>query len=508
MKITTERIILVLLLVSASLLYYRVVLFTPLQFGDETYWADYASRTFDGGIYPTIRSWNGSTDIYHTVNTEQPLYILVMSMVWLLGEFGFKLFLPIFTLLSAIAVYVLFERHYSGYHGLAAAIALLMTPAMVTYGVLMYVDTLLALLFVMFAWFLLEAVEKHGKKYFVTAGVIAGLAILTKTTGLGVLLIAAIFFIYKKVNYRNAVLFFVVALLVVSPFITRNLILFGSPCYKPLESSSCGAYSDIEVEKLGFPSLAPPSGSTGDNLLKFGLLNFSDFAFGIVASAAFLIGIAFAFTKKTDLSILLILWTLIISGGILSQGTYTGRTEDFARYLVPVVPALAGFAALFLGDTTVVLNKKHFVLGMAFILLFSSLFWVFGQAKLDTMSGVKQFVPSFFEGCDWISKNTPQDSLIMSLWGNAYHCKRDAAWSSMTDSPEIILSNNDTSYEHLKLNGFDYVFIQLFAVQQTPETGSIPAGFVNYMSGSPHFEKVYDNTDRYGNNGVLVYRVL
>jgi hypothetical protein len=70
------------------------------------------------------------------------------------------------------------------------------------------------------------------------------------------------------------------------------------------------------------------------------------------------------------------------------------------------------------------------------------------------------------------------------------------------------MTNDNRSYENLKLNGADYVYIQAFTIGDQPYQETTTTAFIKYMDSSPNFKKVFDNTATYGQGGVILYKVL
>ena len=61
----------------------------------------------------------------------------------------------------------------------------------------------------------------------------------------------------------------------------------------------------------------------------------------------------------------------------------------------------------------------------------------------------------------WVRENTPEDSILLAtyMYHTRYQCDRSVAISN--DAEEIYLTNNETSYQHIKQNGINYIVILL-----------------------------------------------
>ena len=63
------------------------------------------------------------------------------------------------------------------------------------------------------------------------------------------------------------------------------------------------------------------------------------------------------------------------------------------------------------------------------------------------------------------------------------------------DRNTIVFDGDPDAYEHLKLHGIDYVYIQKFSISFGRNWPNYPVSFVNYLRNSPNYENVYENND-------------
>jgi len=125
-----------------------------------------------------------------------------------------------------------------------------------------------------------------------------------------------------------------------------------------------------------------------------------------------------------------------------------------------------------------------FVLTMSFLNL---------KEKTGTMLQVKQFSPTFFEACDWIKENTPEDSVIMTVWSYRalYNCQRN----TIGNTPDIALST-DLNYtlDKTREYGLTHIFIQKFSISDKPMSEKYTIGFLQFLENNPdHFVNVFEN---------------
>ncbi|MBU4124253.1 MAG: hypothetical protein KKI14_02205, partial [Nanoarchaeota archaeon] len=272
--------------------------------------------------------------------------------------------------------------------------------------------------------------------------------------------------------------------------------------------SGCPAVEDVPIEysKDLLNQYARTSGSgTESSLIKLGALAYTQFAYGWIMIFLALFGIVYAIKDKKKPEMLMIMLMIAV---IPIFVFYSTRVEDAARYTLPVIIGMAALGGIFLSKAYDQIRTKSFMIAIIVILLILPGVWYFGQDKLNTMQNVKAFSTGFFDGCNWVEANTPSDSLLLSIYAQqtAYNCNRRVS-TAIPDFAEITMNNNETSYQHLKLHGYDYVFVQVSLISQTPYLESIPIAFYQYMESSSHFVKVYDNTATFGNDGVLIYEV-
>ena len=513
MKLNVD-LLAVAVLVLSGLFYYTITLPSPVVFGDEGYYASLGRYMANTGEYPISEPYY-NTDIYHYKFYKLPMFFLFNTGAWLIAsELGIKLMMPIFSVLSALMMYVFLRSVGKPIQGLAAGVVLLMLPGMVTYGVMNYVETS-NLLFVITALFLGYQALTFGKRdCAVISGVFTGLGALTDTTAFFIPAILFTWFLLSRSfgKWKELLIIFLVAGVILTPFLARNFLSYGGFCYNFLPGD-CSPSSDITIPHDGALDAKFAGGveQVGTNIggTSFGVLNYFRFAYGWAAAILMLFGLSFVFLKFDKFNSLILVWFAFFIALTAQQLLMGGRTEDIPRYTLFGYPALAAISGTFIAEAFGWLEKKHVILGMVVLLLIGYSVWVFGNEKLTTMTSVKAFSAGFFDGCKWIRENTPQDTLIFSIYSHqtTYQCDRRNL-NVLPDKAEIQLTNNNVSYQHLKLHGFDYIFVQQFAVSENANRESITTAFLNYLETSPEFKKVYDNTATYGSGGSRIYKVL
>jgi len=110
------------------------------------------------------------------------------------------------------------------------------------------------------------------------------------------------------------------------------------------------------------------------------------------------------------------------------------------------------------------------------------------------MDQVKQFYPSFFVACDWISENIPEDALVSTLWVHraSYCTQRRVA----IINADMALSNDvDYILDVASQLGITHIWINKFSIdlQNQHLSEMIDLSYVQLLESNPeHFEKMYE----------------
>ena len=492
-----------------SLFFFSTVFSTDIVFGDEGYYSSTAMWIAQNHVLPKYVPMF-QTEIYHEQFISKPLFILSESFFYLIGgEAGMKFLIPLFSILTAFMIYIFLKRYEKPKAGIVGALLFMLVPSLITHGVLSYVDTLLLLVSTCAIYFGMKSFEENNKQYAIVAGIFAGLSVLSKVSGIFVMIFFILYFLYfKKYNkWKLFVTIIIIAIIMVAPwYLIRNPIITGNICYGPL-NNGCGPVSDISIptnndlEYVGRTA----AGGTEANLLDFGLLNYFNFAYGFAFTVIFLFSIAFIGVRKKIIDKELILWLISIIPLLYFS---TWRAEDTARYLLPLVVPMAIISGIFISNAHEKIKKYNSMIAIFFIIILIASASYYGYEKITIMKQVKQFSPGFFDACDWVKENTPQDSIILTKFASrvAYQCDRKIGY--IPHGPTVFLAYNDSSYEHMKLHGIDYVYIIEGLISNQELAEYYPYRFVQYIESSPHFKLVYDNRNVYGVNGVRIYEVL
>jgi 4-amino-4-deoxy-L-arabinose transferase-like glycosyltransferase len=510
---------------------------SPIAFGDDAYHAYIAKYIGTTLNFPKVLP--GLNSYY----TYSPLLHLLSSLFYATSAYGeilVKALIPVLVFITGLGVFVTVSRFLSRSAAFIAAVLTITMPIITTYSVLIYTDILMMLFFALSSMFTLIAERDNSKKYWVLAVVFAGLSFLSK--GIGIISFGFIGFVLlykiikKELGFKEflklGAIVLCIAILTVGGWLVRNIILFKAvDCNLPLPSGNCAkAVISPDIVKK-FEGYVTPSGSNV-GVLDFGLKNFLIFMYGSASYTltlwlvplAVIVGVVFAVSRmeKIDFFILVLLFLSILPSIAVSiigfQSGVVQRTEDVARYLILSAFTVALISAIAIDKFSDYIKKYWRYFTVIVLLIVVVLSWLNVRDKLTTMSSVIQFSPSFFQACDFIKSNTEHDAKFLSLWAGptVYNCERTAEWES-NQLPDIVLSQNLTTVLNaLKVENISYIFIQKFALSQTPYQASIPVSFVQFLNATPkNFENIYENGPKLqdcisqgGCDGTIVYKIV
>lgn len=521
----------IILLVILSLVFFlevRVTLNTPIAFGDEGFHTRMAQWIEKEKEYPVWIPFEG-TEIYKENFARPPLWNFLEAGFFLIMGFHeiiVKVLTPfIATFMTGLVVFILGKKIFNEEIAFIASIIMVTVPSFVTYSVLFYTDIFFTFVFTSFVLCIMLALKENEKKYWILSIIFASFSILTKTPGFVVLIIFGLVFLYelyktKKIKIiKKYIPVIIMMALICGPWVLRNINYYKTPvCAALFKRDTCKQTFDYEVQtNRDWAGRTTPTGSE-QSVIKMGIVNYMNFAYGSMffIPLFFLCGLYLILKERNIKNILLI---IVLISFIPVLAISTTRAEDTARYMLGILVGISFAAAIYLEKIYKFIKKYYKNLSfIVFILVIAFGFWGMNQ-KLKVMNSVKQFSPSFFEACDWIEQNTPEDALLFTVWGHraTYNCQRSISiYGSLPDSKDIILSYNlDLVYPRLIEEGITHVFVQKFSIDQTPYGEKYPVEFVLLLENNPdHFKKVYENGPvssqcfQGGCDGNIVYEVI
>ena len=521
----------------------QITLNSPIAFGDEGFHTRMSQWIGQEKEYPVWIPFEGSK-LEREGFSRPPLWNILEGSFYFM--FGFndiivRVLTPLIaSVLIGLATYLLVKRVYDGKIALIASMITITIPSFVTYSVLFYDAILLAFFFVLFILTMVLAVKNNGKKYWLLSGIFAALAYLSKGSGLAIIPLVVLIFVYLWTREKKFVKslkvflpFIVVLLLLLAPFLLRNYFYYGTPdCrfwFFDLKRCEIDNYQD----KLQFSARTEQTG-TEQSILNIGLLGYLDFAYGNVwiVVFSFMAGLTIFFARRhsTDVLVLLALLMLI---PIVAESF--NRAEDTARATIAWVPFIALISATFFNELYSFI-KNYRVYIAAIVFLFVILYTLFGlglrgygvydklfgydtvqngqSVHVGGLKDVKQFSTMFFDACNFVKANVTQNALIMTVWGHhtTYNCQRNT-FGNLAD---IVLSDNVTSMlDVAKQHGITHIFVQKFSLSDEPLQERYTISFVQILENNPdHFNKIFENgvplqqcVQQGGCDGNIIYEI-
>jgi len=526
-------IILLLILLGIFIMELQVTFNTPIVFGDEGYHTRIAQWIAEEVEYPV---WDPITETKLTKVglTRLPLWnILEASFLFIFGvhEGVIKFLTPFIAFLTGVSVYLLVKRLYNKELGFIASIILMTIPSFITYSVLFYTDIPVTFYFSLSFLTFALGLKNENKRYWILSGIFGGLAFLSKSSGVAIYIFIFLMFLYQLIKerefyklFKKYSVLFLILILVPSTFFLRNFYYYKAPCISIpffgylFDNSGCNI--DNFEEKYDFAGRTEEIGTEQD-LLKMGVINYLNFAYGtypigsiIIPSIFFaMCGLIMLFMKRGKIDVLILLMLIVIFPVI---SVTTGRAEDTARYTLIWVLIISLISAKYFEEIysfTKRYQKYLALIVFVFVIIFGYLNLI---EKLNIMREVKKFSPSFFEACDWIKENTPKDAVVSTFWSSraVYNCQRNSP-----GCPADLRLSNDVNYtvsvaEQL---GITHIFIQKFSIdpQNRHLSENFDLDFVNLLENSPeYFKKVYENgpplqqcLQQGGCDGNIVYEI-
>lgn len=501
-----ELIVLLVLLSLFLILELQVTFSTKIVFGDEGYHTRMAQWISENKEYSVWTYFEGS-NLQRDSFSRPPLWNILEAGFFLI--FGFseilvKFLTPFIAFLTGLVVFILVKRIYNEKIAFVASIISIALPSFATYSVLFYTDVLFTFFMSLFFLMFTLGIKEESKKYWLLSGVFGALAILTKSPGFIIYPFVGLVFIYQFLKERKFYpllkkyipLALILVLIPSTWLFIRNLHYYGSPCYNPpfiniFNTSGCTI--DKFQPKYSFAGRVEQTG-TEQSVFGMGIANYLEFAYGPIYFVIFglLCGLILVLNKKEFIGHILLMSLLFFLAIFYIS---TGRAEDTARYTLAWVSIIALISALWFEEAYKFLRKYQKYLALIVFVFVIFLSYQNLTGKLSVMAQVKQFSTTFFEACDWIKANTPEDSLLMTIWAHraVYNCQR----SAVGQVADIVLSN-DLNYtlQVAKEEGVTHVFIQKFSIDFSNQhlAERYDWSFVQLLeTNTNHFKKIYED---------------
>ena len=511
--------LLILILIVSFVINFRVATSTPIIFGDEGYFASRGEWILKNLEIPKYFHIYSNNQLFNYFDLEIQSIVFLVSSLFIGGEFFVKTLDPILSILTGLMTFLLARKIYSNKTSILSLFFFLILPCVITYTIFLYGDMLFTLFTVSSLYFLIRSIKEDSRKYLVFSGIFGGFAVFTKETGFLIFLVYLITFLFYRKNWlkRFSILILITSIIIIPWYGIHNYILLGNPGIPVIENYFPLSYVSPEIEILDTDVIPLQESGTYAGIFQYGVLNYIQFSYGLGAFVFIVLGLSFLLYEKNKDDLLILFWITILFSFIFYYNG-TGKVESLSRWLLPVMPLFAICGGLATEKIYDFLKSYGENIGKVIGILFIFMIVIFGlfsaNVKVSDLEPIKKWSPAFINGCNWIRRNTPEDSRIVNIWEHhaMYQCKRDSFWTEMPNKYTIVLSANDTTYELLKEYGMNYIYIQKFSIAFEKTAEVYPVEFVRYIENSDKFEKVYEYPENcmtsQENDCVVVYKIL
>ncbi len=391
----------------------------------------------------------------------------------LLGALAVRLFgAPAFhelnvVLLAALlaATWFALARMYSRATAAIAVLALAAYPGLVLQGVRLYVECLSAALAVGMVLALLATGQRPTRTRAVLLGVLAGLGVLAKQSGLIALpVLGALALLASWSGRREHVVAYALALAVAcalaAPFWIRNAALFGSPLYPVF-----GRDLDPRLLELNVKGFSPGWGRFFTATLQQA---------GWIVPALVGAGLAIAAVSRRSLE-----HPLLLGGALLLALAPRVPMLD-SRHAIPLVAVLVVLSAV-----TVAGALERAVVARRTLLAALLAVTAWGVVTLPNLRSGLNLAVSMDEVWAAIRANVPRDETILCIqtYDTFYYTGRRATWPipwGQVDPPVEMFDEKDpaTILAQLRRHRIDWLLVPTVARATVFNSANFPYGFM------------------------------
>lgn len=421
---------------------------------------------------------------------------------------GAKMVHYLYGVLLVLAVVMLVRKHFNAKAVPLAAIAIAGIPMVMWEATTAYIDLATAVYTVLAVYLLLEYFDKAELRSLVGCGIAAGFAASTKMTGLALIPLLGLWLLIdrwaveRRVEWKCALVFGGVALLVCSPWYIKTLIYTGNPVYPFFYSIFGGRDWTTELART-YSTLQAKFG-TGHDLTSFLYLPY-DLAFhsdrfydrpGLFVGPIFLVAVPLLFFVRHQSRKLLGLTLFVLA----QVGIWFALSQQ-SRYLIPTFALLAVIiAAIAYSHEKLRVTRAALYAVFAATAVFGVLMLlplarsaapvVFGSETQDRY--LSDTLP-IYPAQRWINHNTPRGAKV-ALFGDTrgFYLNRDYVWADPGHNVRFARDYADLNdfISYLKGQGITHAMINFRVFpRRMGSTGS--AALVYGAIDGGRFEQVY-----------------
>lgn len=421
---------------------------------------------------------------------------------------GAKMVHYLYGVLLVLAVVMLVRKHFGAKAAPLAALAIAGMPIVMWEATTAYIDLATALYTVIAVYLLLDYLDKSERRSLIGCGIAAGFAASTKMTGLVLIPMLGIWLLIdrwaaeRRVEWKRALVFGGVALLVCSPWYIKTLIYTGNPVY-PFFYSIFGG-KDWTQELAHTYTVLQSHFGMGHDLGSFVMLPF-DLTFhsekfydtpGLFVGPILLAAIPLLFFVRRHSRKLLGLTLFFLAQMVI----WFALTQQ-SRYLIPAFAILAVIiAAIAYSDERFKVTRAALYVVFAATAAFSVLMLVgLVQAAAPVVFGPEtqeEYLSktlSIYPAEKWINENTPTTSKV-ALFGDTrgFYLNRDYVWADPGHNARFTqdYASVDDLIAYLKRQGITHAMLN-FGVFHDRLGATGTAKLVYEAIGTGRFERVY-----------------
>lgn len=421
---------------------------------------------------------------------------------------GAKMVHYLYGVLLVLAVVMLTRKHFNPKAAPLAALAVASMPIVLWEATTAYIDLATALYTVIAVNFLLNYLDNEDRKSLVGCAIAVGFAASTKMTALALIPLLIIWLLIdryaavRRIEWKRALMFVGIALLVCSPWYIKTLIYTGNPVY-PFFYSIFGGKDWTSELAQNYTMLQGRFGM-GHNLGSFLMLPWnltfhSDRFYdtpGLFIGPIFLVAVPLLLVTRYN-SRKLVGLTLFFLAQIILWFVLTQQS----RYLIPsfailavIITAIAYFdercrftrTALYL---TFIATMLFGILRLSFQIIDAAPV-VFGHETQDAY--LSKTLP-IYPAQKWINEHTPSEAKI-ALFGDTrgYYLDRDYVWAD--PGHNVRFTRNFASVSefvaYMKEQGITYALVN-YQVFPAPAGATGTSALVYKAIDEGRFEEVH-----------------
>lgn len=486
MKMLDKKLLLLILIICFSLLILIAGLTSTPSLGDEIYHFRFAKDAYNSNSRPAFDSQYETLEMPTVLYTSPPFWNLLLAILWkITGGISFfvaQLYQVIFYVIVIIITYSIGGELYSEKEAKISSLLVAAVPMIVSFSILLYTDISASALS-------LVGLLLTLKKKFLIAGLIWGLALLTKNNA-GFFIPAVIILIFFAMDCKIITKLKDAFLM----FLPISILLFIDFKWRAdaFSNVSIGAISNVATGTISMVvsrvTLNMTNFETKEYLCSH-LLNFKDLLmyFGV---ALIVLAIFYLLRKRYEKKDMY-LGVFIISY-VISTFVVIGWNTDI-RYYMPIVPLLCILFSKSITDINNTWMKRLLICACIFQFM----------VTVSYVSYKRSITPQIEEAFNFIKNNTPVNSLLLYPEPNIQeYAQRKVIWSNFKQStrPGNIFWPKDISKikDAISLNNIAYIVIKKTRCYDDADVhhiGGYPISFVQKLPEYEFVKLIFDNKE-------------